>query len=137
MTRVAKKNVLNLDFEHEATIIGIASNEKIWKLCWKLNQVLGLNLATAEDDVTRVKGPALYLDFESDPAFDFTLFENDLKPSQGTKLARQFRYWFVVKAKRDDAFYDTAAAKQTISNIDIVSLVHDISEEKDIKKLIP
>ena len=89
---VSKKNILNLDFEVEATVIGIASNEKIWKLCWKVNQVLGISLATAEEDVTRVKGPVLYNDFESDHAFDYTLFENDLKPSQGTKLSRQFRF---------------------------------------------
>jgi hypothetical protein len=134
---VAKKNVLNLDFEHEATIIGIASNEKIWKLCWKVNQVLALNLATAEDDVTRVKGPALYNDFETDPIYDYTLFENDLKPSQGSKLARQFRYWLVIKAKRDGEVLEVEPLKQAISTIDIVSLVHDISEEKEIQKLIP
>jgi hypothetical protein len=134
---VAKKNVLNLDFEHEATIIGIASNEKIWKLCWKLNQVLGLNLATAEDDVTRVKGPAMYTDFETDALWDYTLFENDLKPSQGTKLARQFRFWLVVKAKRDGATLEVQPITQAIADIDIVSLVHDISAERDIKKLLP
>jgi hypothetical protein len=134
---VAKKNVLNLDFEHEATIIGIASNERIWKLCWKLNQVLGLNLATAEDDVTRVIGPVQYHDFETDMAYDYSFFENSLKPSQGSKLARQFRYWLVIKAKRDGELLDVEPVKQALSQIDIVSLVHDISDEKDIKKLIP
>jgi hypothetical protein len=134
---VAKKNVLNLDFELEATVIGIASNEKIWKLCWKLNQVLGTNLEKADEDVTRVMGPAMYTDFESDQAFDYTLFENDLKPSQGTKLARQFRFWLVIKPKRDGATLDISQILQPLSTIDIVSLVHDISEEKDIKKLLP
>ncbi len=135
---MAKKNFLNLDFEHEATVVGIASNEKIWKLCWKLNQVLGCNLATAEEDVTRVKGPALYTDFETDHAFDYTLFEANLKPTQGSKLARQFRFWLVLKPKRDgDEPIDTAPILQALTGIDIISLVHDISEEKDIKKLLP
>ncbi len=134
---MAKKNVLDLGFEQDATVIGIASNDKIWKLCWKLNQELGLNLATAAHDVTQARGPELYTDFDSDPALDYTLFETNLKPSQGTKLARQFRFWLVVKAKRDDAAIDPGALKQSISAIDIVSLVQDISEEKDIKKLLP
>lgn len=134
---MAKKNVLDLDFEHDATVIGIASNEKIWKLCWMLNQALSLNLATAEDDVNRVKGPALYTDYDSDAALDYTLFENNLKPSQGTKLARQFRFWLVIKSKRDGVVIDSQPIRQSISSIDIVSLVHDLSEEKDIKKLLP
>lgn len=134
---MAKKNVLELGYEHEAVVIGIASNEMIWKLCWKLNQALQLNLATAEDDVTRVKGPSLYHDFETDATFDYLLFENNLKPSQGTKLARQFRFWLVAKAKREDAQLDSEDLRQRISGIDIVSLVHDISDEKDIKRLIP
>lgn len=135
---VAKKNFLNLDFEQEATVIGIASNEKIWKLCWKLNQVLGCNLATAEEDVTRVKGPALYTDLETDDAYDYTFFEVNFKPNQGTKLARQFRFWLVLKPKRDgDGPIEILPIMQAIAGIDIISLVHDISEEKDIKKLLP
>jgi hypothetical protein len=133
---VAKKNVLDIDFDQPATVIGIASNDKIWKLCWKLNQVLSINLATAEDDVTRVKGPILYIDAETDPRFDYTFFENDLKPSQGTKLSRQFRYWLVVKNKKDES-PDKGELLKNVATIDIVSLAHDLSDEKDIKKLLP
>jgi hypothetical protein len=133
---VAKKNILDLDFDQQATVIGIASNDKIWKLCWKLNQVLSINLATAEEDVTRVSGPVLYTDFDTDPHFDFTFFENNLKPTQGTKLSRQFRYWLVIKGKQDE-LPDNAPILRAIAAIDIVSLAHDLSLEKDIKKLLP
>ena len=133
---VAKKNVLDFGNDHSATVIGIASNDKIWKLCWKLNQVLSINLATAEDDVTRDKGPILYTDFESDPDFEFTFFENNLKPTQGTKLSRQFRYWLVIGSKKDDELHSQRFL-QLIGTIDIVSLAHDLTEEKDIKKLLP
>jgi hypothetical protein len=134
---LAKKNILDFDFEQGATVIGIASNDKIWKLCWKLNQALQLNLATAEEDVTRVKGPVLYTDFDSDLDFDYCLFENNLKPNQSSKLARQFRFWLSIKIKREDAVFDPAKAMAAIGTIDIVSLVHNISDEKDIKKLLP
>ncbi|HEX2901201.1 MAG TPA: hypothetical protein VHS96_15900, partial [Bacteroidia bacterium] len=106
------------------------------KLCWKLNQALSINLATAEDDVTRVKGPVLYTDLDSDPHFEYTFFENNLKATQGTKLSRQFRYWLVVSSKKDEA-PDSQTLMQAVTAIDIVSLAHNLSEEKDIKKLLP
>lgn len=133
---MAKKNILNLEFELPAAVIGIASNEKVWKVCWKLNQTLSLNLASEQDDVTRVKGPALYTDHDSDPDFDFVFFENNLKSSQGTKLARQFRFWLVVKQKKENEL-DLPTLTRSISGIDVVSLVHDLSNEKDIKRLLP
>jgi hypothetical protein len=133
---VAKKNVLDFGTDHSATVIGIASNDKIWKICWKLNQALAINLATAEDDVTRVKGPVLYTDFDADPHFEYTFFENHLKPSQGTKLSRQFRYWLVISSKKEEEV-DAQSFLQKIGTIDIVSLAHNLSEEKDIKKLLP
>lgn len=133
---MAKKNVLDFGTDQSAIVIGIASNDKIWKLCWKLNQTLSINLATAEDDVTRVKGPILYTDFESDPNFEYTFFENNLKPTQGTKLSRQFRYWLVIVGKKEEKL-DSQQLLQNIGTIDIVSLAHDLSEEKDIKKLLP
>ena len=133
---MAKKNVLDFGTDQSAIVIGIASNDKIWKLCWKLNQTLSINLATAEDDVTRVKGPILYTDFESDPNFEYTFFENNLKPTQGTKLSRQFRYWLVIVGKKEEGL-DSQQLLQNIGTIDIVSLAHDLTEEKDIKKLLP
>jgi hypothetical protein len=133
---VAKKNILNFDHEMPASVIGIACNEKIWRLAWQLNQALGMQLATAEDDVTRVKGPVLYTDHDSSNSFDYTLFENNLKATQGTKLARQFRFWLVISHNQDTPFDASGLAKQ-IGQIDIVSLTHDLSQEKDIKKLLP
>lgn len=133
---MAKKNILNLEFELPSAVIGIASNEKVWKICWKINQALELNLASAQDDVTRVKGPALYTDSESDPDFDFVFFENNLKSNQGTKLARQFRYWMVIKLKKETQ-PDIQDFIRRISEIDVISLVHDLSNEKDIKRLLP
>ena len=133
---VAKRNILDFDFNQHVAVIGIASNDMIWKLCWKLNQALSLCLATAEDDVTRVKGPVLYTDYDSDLGFDYIFFENDLKPAQGSKLSRQFRYWLVIKGKKDQ---DPNAAEvlKLLAAIDIVSLAHDLTAEKDIKKLLP
>lgn len=133
---MAKKNVLDLQHDHPVTVIGIASNEMIWRLCWKVNQALGLNLAAEDGDVTRVREPQRYEDYETDPDTDFLLFEQELKPSQGSRLARQFRYWLVVKPKRD-VLPGTADLIHRIGTIDVVSMCHDLTAEKDILKLIP
>ena len=133
---MAKKNVIKLEFDVPAHVLGVASNDRIWKICWKINQALDLQLATAEEDVHRVKGPELYTDFETDHDFDYIFFENNLKASKVPKLARQFRYWFVIKAKKE-AEPDLAKFLEALRGIDIVSLAHDLSNEKDIKKLLP
>lgn len=133
---VAKKNVIKLEFDAPATVLGIASNDKVWKVCWKINQQLGLNLATAEDDMLRVKGPELYTDFGTDAAFEFTFFENTFKSSKVPRLARQFRYWLVIKPQREAA-PDVPEILRELGKIDNVSLAHDLSDEKDIKKLLP
>lgn len=133
---MAKKNVLDFDFDQHVCVIGIASNDKIWTLSWKLNQALGINLGTAENDVTRVKGPHLYVDHEAESGFEYTFFENSLKPSQGSKVAREFRFWLVVRGQGEH-LPDSPALLRAVSSIDIVSLAHDLTLEKDIKKLLP
>jgi hypothetical protein len=133
---VAKRNVLDFDLDQHIAVIGIASNDMVWKLCWKLNQALRINLATAEDDEARGSVPILYADDESDPEFDYIFFENVLKRSQGTKLATKFRFWLVIKGKKDQS-PETVTLVRVISEIDIVSMALNLTDEKDIKKLLP
>ncbi|MFM2376642.1 MAG: hypothetical protein RLZZ165_1739 [Bacteroidota bacterium] len=136
MNSVARRNVLDFDPDQHIAVIGIASNDMVWRLCWKLNQALGINLATAEDDLAQTRVPILYADDESDPEFDYIFFENVLKRSQGTKLATTFRFWLVVKGKKDRRA-ETDALVRVISEIDIVSMALNLTDEKDIKKLLP
>lgn len=133
---MAKKNVIQLEYDAPASVLGIASNDKVWKVCWQLNQALELNLASAEDDMTRVRGPVLYTDDESQPGFGYVFFEQTLKTSKLPRLARQFRYWLVIKPYRDE-LPDIPAMLQTLRQVDAISLAHDLSQEKDIKKLLP
>ena len=133
---MAKKNVIKLEFDFPAAVLGIASNDRVWKVCWKINQQLGLELATAEDDVHRVKGPELYTDNDSDPDFEYVFFENSLKSKKTPPLARQFRYWLVIKPNRE-LEPPVSHLLAELSKIDVVSLAHDLSNEKDIKKLLP
>jgi len=133
---VARRNVIKLEYDTPATVIGIASHEKIWKLCWKVNQELQIALASAEEQVAEVAETVVYTDFESDQDFDFFLFENAFQSRKVSALARKFRYWLVIRHVREEA-PDVSTLQRKLSGIDIVSLAHDLSDEKDIKKLLP
>lgn len=132
---MAKKNIIHMEDEVQSTIIGLACTERIWKLVWKLNQLLGLSLTT-EDETAGIDEAELYVDSDSDPQFEYLLFEPHFKPGKVSKVAQQFRYWLVVRGKKSET-PDTAALLQQLGTIDIVSLAHDLSTEKDIQKLLP
>lgn len=133
---MARKNVIKLDYQPPLTVLGIASNDKVWKVCWKINQELGLNLSSQEEGMARLTGPELYRDEESDLDFDYVFFENTFQSRKVPKLARQFRFWLVIKSARDRE-PDTTLLLERLQKIDVISLAHDLSQEKDIKKLLP
>ena len=134
---MAKKNSIQLDFDSPSAVVGVASNDKVWKVCWNINQQLSLQLASAEDDVTRgSKGPELYVDYESDANFEYSFFENTFKTSKVPKLARQFRYWLVIRPKKE-LVPEVKGIIRALSEIENISLAHDLTNEKDIKKLLP
>lgn len=133
---MAKKNIIHMEDEVQSTIIGLASTERIWKLVWKLNQLLGLQLATEEEKAVDLDELELYLDTDSDTRFEYLLFEPRFKPGKVSKVAQQFRYWLVVRGKKAEQ-PDVEAILAQLRTIDIVSLSHDLSTEKDIQKLLP
>ena len=133
---MAKKNLIKLDFETPASVIGIASNEKIWKLCWSINQQLNLELASAEEQVAEVSGNVIYTDFESSSDYDYFLFENNFPGRKVSRLAKQFRYWLVIRQIRDEQ-PNLRDYLTKLTEVSAISLAHDLSEEKDIKKLLP
>lgn len=133
---MAKKNVIKLEMDSPATVLGVASNDKIWKVCWKINQGVELNLSSQEEPSAMLAGPTVYTDYESDSDFDYQFFEADTSSRKVPRLARQFRFWLVIKPKRDLA-PDVKELLKKLAGIDSITLAHDLSEEKDIKKLIP
>ena len=46
-----KKHKLNVSFDYNFRLIGIASHEKDYKLVWSINQVLDLNFVRQEDHI--------------------------------------------------------------------------------------
>lgn len=133
---MGKKQYIHLDYDAPAFVMGLASNDRIWKVCWNINQQLNINLSTGIQDVGLVRGPELYTDHESSEDFDYLFFENTVKGKKVAPRAAQFRFWFVLKPKRETE-PDLTQLIENLNTLENVSLVVDLSSEKDIKKLLP
>ena len=133
---MAKKNHIRVEADPEVWVIGIASNEKIWKVCWDLNQAAQLNMSSGRQDLTSLHVGEFYVDTGSSEDFHFYLFENLNKGKKVSRLAKQFRLWLIVRAQREK-HPDIPAFIENLKKAAVVSLAVDLSDEKDINILIP
>ncbi len=133
---MAKGKNIKIEFNTPVWVIGIASNERIWKLCWELNKELDLNLTTGSRDLIQAGAGEFYLDQESFPNFEYCLLENNFKKKSQTALARQFRYWLVIKPYQE-AVPEIEAIMGNLKEISSISLAVDLSKEKEINKILP
>jgi len=118
------------------TIIGIASNERIWKICWEINQVLDLNLTAARQNTSPGKAPDVYHDSGGRERESCSLFEQSATDKKIPALARKFRFWLVIRpaaGKQNDA----GKLLKKLSGISSISLVADLSAEKEINRFLP
>lgn len=133
---MGKKQYIRFEYDAPAFVIGIASNDRIWKLCWNINQAMELELSTGAMDAGTARGPEIYADYESQPDFEVLVFENTVKGRKVPKKAQPFRFWMVLKPRKEDVS-DLSEILETLKTVENVSLAIDLSDEKDIKKLIP
>lgn len=123
--------------EIPAIVLGIASNGKIWKLCWKINQELEIHLSTGDPQVSTLNDRGVYTSIEEDSAFEFTLFDKKLISARKIpKNLKEFRYYFVVRplGEREP---DAGIFLQALNRIDIISVAVDLTEVQDIKNILP
>lgn len=133
---MGKNNYIKFDFEAPAYVVGVASNDRIWKLCWNINQLLDLNLASARQEVVDFRPTDIYEDTESSLDYEFAFFENNFKSRKVPKKAREFRFWFVIKLRKEKE-PDITSFIRKLNQVENISLAVDLSQEKDIKSLIP
>ena len=111
---MAKRVKIKGAFEYQYYVIGIASDERIWKLCFEINNSLTINLLQSdreekketeetvtntenplfgEEDLTQHnRGPAYYEDTQTDPSREYVLTTADR--SNLPKSAKAFPYFF-------------------------------------------
>ena len=123
--------------EIPAIVLGIASNEKIWKLCWKINQELEIDLSTGESQANALNSRGIYTSLQENNAFEFTLFDKNLTSSRKIpKNLKEFRYFFVIR-QLSDREPEVKNYLKALNSIDIISIAVDVTEVKDIKSIIP
>lgn len=138
-------------------VIGIASDERIWKLCWSINQHLGLNLVRHEPDsetsaaAEQASSPPhaplfpiqklgsrpwlkeYYEDIEAEGGLEYALFANE--PTISPKIVRAFRYFLLIRSRKESSF-DRTKVVQTLNNVDIILTAVDITEVENINNII-
>ncbi|MCB9231289.1 MAG: hypothetical protein H6581_06490 [Bacteroidia bacterium] len=131
---MSKKKYIKLEVENPGFVFGVASNEKIWKLCWEINQELELNLAAESPEFAGEREG--YSDRETDSNFEYFLLENNRNDKKIPRMAREFRFWFIIKPLKD-LTPDLPKLKASLNKIAVISLAIDLSSQQDINKLIP
>jgi hypothetical protein len=133
---LAKNNRIKLDFDGATYVLGLASNERIWKLCWELNQALKLTLGNEVPDFSRPAGGSDYNDLESDPDFEYFLIENTNKTAKIAKIAQSFRYWLVIKPHQQKV-PDLETMIRKLKSAEAISMVMDLTPFNQDKPFLP
>lgn len=132
---LAKHKKISLEFDAPVFVVGIASNERIWKLCWMVNQALNLNLEVGNEGLSSSRNQG-YTDTETDTDFEYQLVEGGLQGKKVPRLARDFRFWLIIRPLREKE-PDIPELIAKISEVDIISLAYDLSGIDELKKLLP
>lgn len=154
---MAKRVHIKGAFEYENLVIGIASDQRIWKLCFEVNKALSINLvgnrfqaemipeeapapnapeSLFEDDTFPPPSRSLiyYEDTESQRGHEYILCE--IEPIQLPKAAKAFRYFLLIRAVDTPAPNIDAILLQ-LHALESVRSAVDITHVKNIKSLLP
>lgn len=158
------KHTLKIEYDYDFVLIGISSHEKDYRLCWALNNVLGIDLTKTESLEIKSKkqiAPSFFSLFNYENEDEFveyfvianqsenklvasktnTLFVKGTKepgPADGILIPehKQMDYFFVIKGEVDDE--KTSEVIKKIKEIDLIlaAVRLDVSELKSKANLI-
>ena len=159
------KHTLKIEYDYDFVLIGISSHEKDYRICWALNNLLGLSLTKNESLEIRSKKqdtPSFFSLFSYENSEEFieytvisnlsenklslskehSLFDKSAKGSQSTENGiliaehKQMNYFFVIRGELENSEVDEIIRK--IKEIDIVltAVNIDVKELKSKKNLI-
>ena len=129
------RNIIKSDYDYECGLIAIASSQKDYRLCWYLNELLGINLSK-ENDIEinfRKKKKLAYF-----PLYSFVVDEQVLEyfffgnKSPGELLVPEYRaadFFLMIKSELHGELTKTILEKvknlqaiQTAFAVDIMKL---------------
>lgn len=159
------KYTLKIEYDYDFALIGISSHEKDYRICWALNNLLGLDLTKTESLEIKSKKqdtPSFFslFNYENSEEFmeyfvianlsekkqfasiDNTLFGKGVKESQSTEKGilipeqKHLNYFFVIRG--EIAENDLDEMIQKIKELDLVltAVSINVMELKSKKNLI-
>ncbi|RMG18894.1 MAG: hypothetical protein D6730_22305 [Bacteroidetes bacterium] len=149
---MARRRVhIEKSFDYHRFVIGVASNERIWKLCWELNRELGISLKKRdiagdlppEADQQAAQEPALfqgqeveapgayYEDTESKARMEFVV----CTPKAMMRELTAYRYLFIIRFSAPAP--DISSFLSKIQSIPAVIAAVDLSTFKNINQIVP
>jgi hypothetical protein len=154
---LAKRVHIKGAFDYRYQVIGVASDQRIWKLCFEVNKALNINLVGAEHphgfqtDSPSDSPPAdslfqsdaflpssrssiYYEDTESQRGREYTLCEIDA--AQLPKALKAFRYFLLIRAI-DSPLAPIDGILQQLLSLKSVRSAIDVTHVKNIKSLLP
>lgn len=133
---MAKTNRIKLEVEGASFVLGLASLERSWKLCWEVNQALDLQLSSDNPELHLPTAEPVFADAETDPDFEYLLMENTGRGAKVPRAAQPFRYWLIIKPRRQKE-PDLAALINRLKAAPAVTLVMDLTPFNLEKPFLP
>ncbi len=128
---MAKKHVLNLAFNHDFSTFGIFSSQKDYRMCWLLNNHLGISMKRLPDFTHPADGSeqaAQYPVYHHHmPSFflDIYLIPGKAEASLLFKAQKNLDFLLLLRSSGDP--YDASAMLHTIRNIPQVMACMEIT----------
>ena len=102
------KHTLEIEYDYDFVLIGISSHEKDYRICWALNNKLGLNLVKTEpleikdkkqDDLSHF---SLFCFEQPDDFMEYFIIANRSEKGLLIPEQKQIDYFFIVRGEIED-----------------------------------
>lgn len=139
--------------QDDVYVVGISSEEKVWKICWEINQILAIQLRQAEhpdaeEGVTNVVDsssmlpgmdalqiPPSYYEYQtSNEEKEYFLVGGEL--TDIPKSVKFFRYFLIIRSVSKE-FIDLPEVLRLLNKSDLIQAAADLTHVKDIKLILP
>ncbi|MEM6630715.1 MAG: hypothetical protein AAF694_13630 [Bacteroidota bacterium] len=144
----------NWEEPEQILLLGIASDERIWKLCWEINQLLEIDMKAVEREVHDTKTEPFqewtvdhklfsfsteednifYQDDKSRKDQDFLLFS--ARFTERSKSLRAFRYLFVIRYE-GELLIEKEKLLNIINSSSIILSAVDLTDYNDLNPQLP
>ena len=131
-----KYNILDCAHEYGFVVLAINSHSKAYKLCWNLNQALGLNFETIEGH--KINEDLVFSRYKSEcvDGLELNLLSNRSKKGYMIPSQKSVNYFLIINTDDWDPIKDKFLSKlRTINDILLVFEL-ELEKEKDSDRFI-